>query len=84
MSKSFKIHKGFDIDDMTLEEEHCKCSSPSSGISIFSNITEAKTDFKNILENFNSTHNGQIFTEDDIVWEELKKSECEAWVDERI
>ena len=77
MGKTYKVHRFFDVDDMTLEEP-CECSAPESGFSIlinWQNVTEEK---HNIFNAYNSTSEGLIFTEEDIIWSDLTKSECEA------
>ena len=76
MGKTYKVHRNFDEDWMTLEDP-CRCSSPASGGTIFdeANLTVLQT---NSLEQYNSTMNGTVHSASDIQWERLSKSYCEA------
>jgi len=76
MSKTYKVHKYFDLDDLTTEEP-CRCSSPESGISIFTNIGNATGTEKHTLDSYNKTMNGTIFSAEDVDWAGLKTSECQ-------
>ena len=77
MGKTYKVHRFFDVDEMTLEEP-CECFAPKSGYSIINNWQNT-TEEKHIISNaYNSTKGGSIFLEEDIVWSDLTKSECEA------
>ena len=77
MGKTYKVHRFFDVDEMTLEKP-CECSAPESGYSIRYNWENA-TEEKHIIFNaYNLTRGGSIFVEGDIVWSDLKKSECDA------
>ena len=76
MGKTYKVHRNFDEDWMTLEDP-CRCSSPVSGWTIFDKdiLTVHQT---NSLEKYNSTMNGTVHSAADIKWEGLSKSYCEA------
>jgi len=77
MGKTYKVHRFFDVDEMTLEEP-CECSAPKSGYSILNNWQNATEEKRIIFNAYNSTKEGSIFIEEDIVWSDLTKSECEA------
>ena len=85
MGKTYKVHKFFDVDEMTMEEP-CTCSSPvnfgeessESGTTIFNSLHFSTESELNILHSYNTTRNGTIFSEEDVDWAQLKKSECEA------
>jgi len=78
MSKTYKVHKYFDVDDLTTEDP-CRCSSPSSGVSIFSNISFASQKELKILDEYNISQNGIVKSAGQIDWPNLKRSECEAF-----
>ena len=75
MGKTYKVHKYFDVDDMTTEEP-CNCSSPESGPTIFDRLHNSTESELTLLNSYNST--GTVFSADDVVWSQLKKSECEV------
>ena len=77
MSKTYKVHKYFDLDDITIEQP-CTCKPPSSNVTIFSNITYASQSNLTVLDNYNNTMGGGVFSANDITWDELKKSQCIA------
>ena len=85
MGKTYKVHKFFDVDEIT-KEEPCTCSSPvkigeesaESGITIFNILHNTTESELQILNSYNTTRNGTIFSEEDVDWAQLKKSECEA------
>ena len=76
MGKTYKVHRNFDEDWMTLEDP-CRCSSPVSGKTIFdeANLTVTQT---SSLVKYNTTMNGTVYSASDIQWEGLTKSYCEA------
>ena len=76
MGKTYKVHRNFDEDWMTLEDP-CRCISPVSGLTIFdeANLTVSQA---SSLEKYNSTMNGTVNSAADIKWGELSKSYCEA------
>jgi len=77
MGKTYKVHKNLLLDEMTFEK-HCECQGPGN-LTIFEtnfNATEAQTE---VLNAYNATSNGTIFSEEDIDWHYLKVSECEAF-----
>ena len=76
MGKTYKVHRNFDQDWMTIEDP-CRCSSPVSGWTIFdqANLTVVES---NSLEEYNATMNGTVNSASDIKWEGLSKSHCEA------
>eukprot|EP00092_Neocalanus_flemingeri_P037562 GFUD01040897.1.p1 GENE.GFUD01040897.1~~GFUD01040897.1.p1 ORF type:complete len:877 (+),score=230.71 GFUD01040897.1:117-2747(+) len=78
MGKTYKVHKYFDVDEMT-NEEPCRCSSPESGISIFDRLNNSTASQLKTLHSYNTTTNGTVLSTADIDWSELKKSECEAF-----
>ena len=78
MGKTYKVHKFFDVDEIT-KEEPCTCSGPEeSGITIFNILHNSTESELQILNSYNTTRNGTIFSEEDVDWAQLKKSECEA------
>ena len=78
MSKKYKVHKYFDLDDLTLEEP-CTCSSPKNiTTSIFSRMENATEKEINLLDSYNSSMGGIIFSDEDVEWKLLKKSQCET------
>ena len=77
MSKTYKVHKFFDVDELTTEDP-CRCSSPSSGVNIFSNISFASQKELKILDEYNISQNGIVQSASQIDWPNLKRSECEA------
>ena len=78
MGKTYKVHRNFDDDWITMENP-CRCSSPESGVTIFDeapgNLTVQQTES---LLHYNSTRNGTVFSAADIEWDHLSKSECHA------
>ena len=76
MGKTYKVHRNFDEDWMTLEEP-CRCTTPVSGRTIFdeANLTVTQT---SSLVKYNTTMNGTVNSAADIMWGELSKSDCEA------
>ena len=76
MSKTYKVHKFFDLDDLTTEEP-CRCSSPVSGMSIFSSLVNATESQLQSVHSYNASMGGTIFSEEDVDWAGLKKSQCE-------
>ena len=77
MGKTYKVHRFFDVDEMTLQEP-CECSAPESGFSILINCQNVTEKENKICNYYNSTSEGLIFTEENIAWSDLKKSDCEA------
>ena len=77
MSKTYKIHKYFDLDTITTEDP-CRCSAPNTGYNIFSNISQVPQKKLLILEEYNATRGGSVMSANDIDWNNLKRSECEA------
>ena len=77
MSKTYKVHRNYDVDWITLENP-CRCHEPESGLTIFSSEYEASVQQLDILASYNQTNNGTILSEDNIEWDHLRKSECEA------
>jgi len=76
MGKTYKVHQFFDEDEMT-QQEACECSQPDDGKSFFnSNRTNVQMQ---TLDSYNSSMNGTIFGDNDIMWPELKKSQCEVF-----
>jgi len=73
MGKEFKVHKYFLIDKMTTEE-HCACLGPSNS-TVFNNAT-FRNESLQVLNSFNSSMDGKIFSESDVDWPTLKRSEC--------
>ena len=74
MGKTYKVHKYFDVDDMTTEEP-CRCYSPESGFTIFDRLHNSTESELTLLNSYNST--GTVFSAEDVDWTQLKKSECE-------
>ena len=78
MGKTYKVHRNYDDDFMTMENP-CRCSGPASGITIFDqergNLSVQQTE---ALVQYNITRNGTVFGASDIEWDHLRKSECEA------
>ena len=78
MSKTYKVHKYFDLDDLTTEKP-CRCSGPKqSGFSIFERFGNATDTELQTFNSYNSSMNGTVFSEEDVVWARLKKSQCEV------
>ena len=77
MSKTYKVHKYFDLDDLTTEDP-CRCSGPEAGTSIFSSLGNATEKELELVDSYNSSMEGSIFSEEDVVWGSLKKSQCET------
>jgi len=79
MSKVYKVHKYFDLDDLTLEEP-CKCSRPGNiTTGIFSHMENATEKELDVLDSYNNSMGGIIFSDENVVWNELKKSQCETF-----
>jgi len=76
MGKTYKVHKYFDVDDMTTEEP-CRCYSPESGFTIFDRLHNSTESELTLLNSYNST--GTVFSAEDVDWTQLKKSECEVF-----
>jgi len=79
MGKTYKVHRFFDEDLMTMEKP-CRCSPAEEGKSIFElpsqNVTAQQW---KLLDNYNETMNGTVFGAADVGWDTLKKSECAAF-----
>jgi len=78
MGKTYKVHLSFDVDEMT-KEKPCVCSGPEEGKSIFNFFHNSTKKELQIFNSYNTTMNGSIISEENVVWSELKKSECEAF-----
>ena len=76
MGKTYKVHRDYDVDWMTLEDP-CRCERPSSGMTIFSQESPSVKAMA-ALASYNNTMNGTVMSHENIEWGKLKKSECEA------
>ena len=76
MGKTYKVHRNYDMDWMTLEEP-CRCKGPASGLTIFSE-EHPSVKAMEALAKYNNTMNGTILSQENIEWDKLRKSECEA------
>ena len=76
MSKRYKVHEYFELDELT-KQGPCICSSSQSGynkISMLPYLTEKE---RNVIESYNISTGGSILSEDDVVWENLNISQCD-------
>jgi len=78
MSSKYKVHRNYDADWMTAETP-CRCSAPATPSTIFSADSTHSVHAMETLAAYNRTMNGTVMTEQDIVWDSLRKSECKAF-----
>jgi len=76
MGKTYKVHKYLVLDEIT-KQDHCSCLGPNN-LTIFDENYNATTSQTEILNSYNVTQNGSIFSDSDVHWDELTVSECKA------
>ena len=76
MSRRFKVHEYFELDEQT-KQEPCICSSPQGGYSKLGILPYLSEKERTAIESYNISTGGSILSEDDVVWENLNISECE-------
>ena len=77
MSKYYKVHKGFDPDEMTFPDEGCSClpnADRALGPQIFQNATRSHAEE---IAGLNATMNGTIVNYGAIDWGLVPRSQCE-------
>ena len=77
MSKYYKVHKGFDPDEMTFPDEGCSClpnANSALGPQIFQNATRSHAEE---IAGLNATMNGTIVNYRAIDWGLVPRSQCE-------